>query len=42
MPDLHEDISATHIRSALAGEESEEGVLSPAVQRYIREKGLYH
>ena len=42
MPDLHEDISATHIRSALAGEESEEGVLSPAVLRYIREKGLYH
>jgi nicotinate-nucleotide adenylyltransferase len=41
MPDLHEDISATHIRAALAGEESEEGVLSPAVLRYIREKGLY-
>jgi nicotinate-nucleotide adenylyltransferase len=42
MPDLHEDISATQIRAALAGEESEEGVLSPAVLRYIREKGLYH
>ncbi len=42
MPDLHEDISATHIRAALAGRESEEGVLSPAVLRYIREKGLYH
>ena len=41
MPDLREDISATHIRAALAGEESEEGVLSPAVLRYIREKGLY-
>lgn len=41
MPDLHEDISATHIRAALAGEESEEGVLSPAVLRYIRERGLY-
>jgi nicotinate-nucleotide adenylyltransferase len=41
MPDLHEEISATHIRAALAGEESEEGVLSPAVLRYIREKGLY-
>ncbi len=41
MPDLHEDISATHIRAALAGEESEEGVLSPDVLRYIREKGLY-
>jgi nicotinate-nucleotide adenylyltransferase len=41
MPDLHEDISATHIRAALAGEESEEGVLSPAVLRYIRENGLY-
>ncbi len=41
MPDLHEDISATHIRTALAGEESEEGVLSPAVLRYIRERGLY-
>jgi nicotinate-nucleotide adenylyltransferase len=41
MPDLHEDISATHIRAALAGEESEADVLSPAVLRYIREKGLY-
>jgi nicotinate-nucleotide adenylyltransferase len=41
MPDLQEDISATHIRAALAGEESEEGVLSPAVLRYIRERGLY-
>lgn len=41
MPDLHEDISATHIRDALAGEESAEGVLSPAVLRYIRERGLY-
>jgi nicotinate-nucleotide adenylyltransferase len=41
MPDLHEDISATHIRAALAGEESAEGVLAPAVLRYIREKGLY-
>jgi nicotinate-nucleotide adenylyltransferase len=41
MPDLHEDISATHIRAALAGEESEDQVLSPAVLRYIREKALY-
>jgi nicotinate-nucleotide adenylyltransferase len=41
MPDLHEDISATHIRAALADEESAEGVLSPAVLRYIREKSLY-
>jgi nicotinate-nucleotide adenylyltransferase len=41
MPNLQENISATHIRAALAGEESEEGVLSPAVLRYIRERGLY-
>ena len=41
MPDLHEDISATHIRAALADEESADGVLSPAVLRYIREKSLY-
>jgi nicotinate-nucleotide adenylyltransferase len=41
MPDLQEDISATHIRAALAGEESAEGVLSPAVLRYIRERSLY-
>jgi nicotinate-nucleotide adenylyltransferase len=41
MPDLHEDISATHIRAALEDEESAQGVLSPAVLRYIREKGLY-
>ncbi len=41
MPDLREDISATHIRAALAGEESAEGVLSPAVLRYIHAKGLY-
>lgn len=41
MPDLHEDISATDIRAAVAGEESAEGVLSPAVLRYIQEKGLY-
>ena len=41
MPDLQEDISATHIRAALAGEESEEGVLSPLVLRYIRDRGLY-
>jgi len=41
MPDLHEDISATHIRAALAEEESEDGVLAPAVLRYIRQRGLY-
>ncbi len=41
MPDLHEDISATHIRAALAGEESADGVLCPAVLRYIHAKGLY-
>jgi nicotinate-nucleotide adenylyltransferase len=41
MPDLREDVSATHIRAALAGEESEDGVLNPAVLRYIRENGLY-
>jgi len=41
MPDLHEDISATHIRAALSGDESEEAVLPPAVLRYIRDKDLY-
>lgn len=41
MPDLQQDISATHIRAALADEESEEGVLSPNVLRYIRARGLY-
>jgi nicotinate-nucleotide adenylyltransferase len=41
MPDLSEDISATHIRAALEDEESAQGVLSPGVLGYIREKGLY-
>jgi nicotinate-nucleotide adenylyltransferase len=41
MPDLQEDTSATDIRAALAGEDSAEGVLSPAVLHYIRERGLY-
>jgi nicotinate-nucleotide adenylyltransferase len=41
IPDLHEDISATEIRAALAGEHSANGVLSPAVLRYIEERGLY-
>jgi len=41
IPDLHEDISATEIRAALAGEHSALGVLSPAVLRYIEERGLY-
>jgi len=41
MPDLHEDISATDIRAAVAGEESAEGVLCPTVLRYIQQKGLY-
>jgi len=41
MPDLHEDISATDIRAAVAGEKSAEGVLCASVLRYIEEKGLY-
>ena len=41
LPDLHEDISATEIRAALAGEHSAQGVLSPAVMRYIEARGLY-
>jgi nicotinate-nucleotide adenylyltransferase len=41
MPDLREDISATDIRAAVAGEESAEGVLCPSVLRYIQRKGLY-
>jgi len=41
MPDLHEEISATDIRAAIAGEESAEGVLCPAVLRYIEGKALY-
>lgn len=41
MPDLREDVSATDIRAAIAGEESASGVLSPAVVRYIEEKKLY-
>ena len=41
MPDLHEDISATDIRSAVTGEKSAEGVLCPSVLRYIEGKGLY-
>ena len=41
MPDLRENISATDTRSAIAGDKSAEGVLSPSVRRYIEEKGLY-
>jgi nicotinate-nucleotide adenylyltransferase len=41
MPDLHEDIAATEIRAAIAGEESAAGVLCPSVLRYIQQKGLY-
>jgi nicotinate-nucleotide adenylyltransferase len=41
MPDLHEEISATDIRAAISGEGSAEGVLAPAVLRYIEERGLY-
>jgi nicotinate-nucleotide adenylyltransferase len=41
IPDLHEDISATEIRAALAGEHSAKSVLSPAVMRYIEARGLY-
>jgi nicotinate-nucleotide adenylyltransferase len=41
LPELHEEVSATEIRAALAGEESAEGVLSPAVSRYIELRGLY-
>jgi nicotinate-nucleotide adenylyltransferase len=46
MPDLHEDISATDIRAAIAGDPSGrpsgEGVLAAPVLRYIKAKGLYH
>lgn len=41
MPDLQEDISATDIRAAIAGERSAEGLLAPAVLRYIEDHGLY-
>ncbi len=41
MPDLREDISATEIRAAVAGDVSGEGVLCPAVLRYIEQRGLY-
>src|SRR5271154_7108398 len=41
MPDLNEDISATDIRAAVAGEKAAERVLCPSVLRYIEEKGLY-
>jgi nicotinate-nucleotide adenylyltransferase len=41
MPDLHEETSATDVRAALAGEQSAEGVLAPAVLHYIEEHELY-
>jgi nicotinate-nucleotide adenylyltransferase len=41
MPDLQEDISATDIRAAIAGERSAEGLLAPAVLEYIESHGLY-
>jgi nicotinate-nucleotide adenylyltransferase len=41
MPDLREDVSATDIRAAIAGEHSAAGVLAPAVLGYIEERGLY-
>ena len=41
LPDLQVDVSATDIRSAIAGDKSAEGVLTPAVRRYIEQNGLY-
>jgi nicotinate-nucleotide adenylyltransferase len=41
LEDLAEDISATQIRSALAGEGEPGRVLNPAVAQYIREHHLY-
>jgi nicotinate-nucleotide adenylyltransferase len=41
LPDLHEDVSATQIRSALAGGRQAAQVLPEGVAAYIREHGLY-
>jgi nicotinate-nucleotide adenylyltransferase len=41
MPDLQEDIAATEIRAAIAGEGSARDVLPTPVLRYIEEMGLY-
>ncbi len=41
LPDLHEDVSATQIRAALAGGRQAAQVLPEDVAAYIREHGLY-
>lgn len=41
MPDLQVDVSATDIRAAIGGEQCADGVLAPAVLRYIDEHRLY-
>jgi len=41
MPDLQEDISATDIRAAIAGERSAAGLLASPVLRHIETHGLY-
>jgi nicotinate-nucleotide adenylyltransferase len=41
LPDLHQDISATEIRAALAEGSEPQTVLAPAVAEYIRSHGLY-
>jgi nicotinate-nucleotide adenylyltransferase len=41
LPDLHQDISATEIRAALAEGAEQQTVLPSAVAEYIRSHGLY-
>jgi nicotinate-nucleotide adenylyltransferase len=41
LPDLHQDISATEIRAALAEGSEQQTVLAPAVAQYIRSHALY-
>jgi nicotinate-nucleotide adenylyltransferase len=41
LPDLHQDISATEVRSALAEGFELEKMLDPAVATYIHTRGLY-
>lgn len=41
LPDLHQDISATEIRAALAEGADEQTVIAPAVAEYIQSHGLY-
>jgi nicotinate-nucleotide adenylyltransferase len=41
LPDLDQDISATEIRTAMAGGSEQQTVLAPAVAEYIRSHALY-